>query len=76
MTDNANGYVIADAVQLISTAPPQAQLYFIYTDQLNTPRLIANATGQTVWTWANDDPFGNNAPNEDPSNLGTFTPAT
>ncbi len=73
MTDNANGYVIADAVQLISMAPPQAQLYFIYTDQLNTPRLITNATGQAVWTWANDDPFGNNAPNENPSNLGAFT---
>ena len=73
LTDNANGYVIADAVQLISTAPPQAQLYFIYTDQLNTPRLITNQAQQAVWTWANDDPFGNNAPNENPSNLGAFT---
>ena len=73
LTDNANGYVIADAVQLIATGPVQAQLYFIYSDQLNTPRLITNQTQQAVWTWANDDPFGNNAPNENPSSLGTFT---
>ena len=24
-----------------------------------------------MWEWKNDDPFGNNAPNEDPSNTGT-----
>ncbi len=26
-----------------------------------------------MWQWNNDDPFGNNAPNENPSNLGAFT---
>ena len=52
---------------------PSAGLYFIHTDHLNTPRLIANNVGQTVWKWDNDDPFGNNAPNENPSGLGTFT---
>jgi RHS repeat-associated protein len=26
-----------------------------------------------VWTWANDDPFGANVPNENPSGLGAFT---
>ena len=51
---------------------PTAGLYFIHTDHLNTPRLIANNVGQTVWKWDNDDPFGNNAPNENPSGLGTF----
>ncbi|HEX9391152.1 MAG TPA: RHS repeat-associated core domain-containing protein, partial [Usitatibacteraceae bacterium] len=25
-----------------------------------------------VWEWKNDDPFGNNPPNEDPSGLGSF----
>ena len=26
-----------------------------------------------VWQWDNTDPFGANAPNEDPSGLGIFT---
>jgi len=26
-----------------------------------------------VWTWTNDDPFGANAPNENPSGAGQFT---
>jgi RHS repeat-associated protein len=26
-----------------------------------------------VWSWANDDPFGANAPNENPGGLGAFT---
>lgn len=26
-----------------------------------------------VWQWDNSEPFGNNAPNENPSGLGTFT---
>jgi len=73
LTDNANGFVIADAIQLIATAATPLALYFVHTDHLNTPRLIANGTGQAVWSWANDDPFGANAPNENPSGLGTFT---
>ena len=48
-------------------------MYFIHADHLNTPRLITNHLGQAVWRWANDDPFGNNAPNEDPGGLGAFT---
>jgi len=47
-------------------------LYFIHTDHLNTPRLIADASQQTVWTWDNTEPFGASAPNENPSALGTF----
>ena len=73
LTDNANGFVIADAIQLIATAATPLALYFVHTDHLNTPRLISNQTGQAVWRWDNDDPFGANAPNENPSGLGTFT---
>jgi RHS repeat-associated protein len=47
-------------------------LYYIHTDHLNTPRLIANQTPATVWRWDNDDPFGANMANENPSSLGTF----
>lgn len=33
---------------------------------LNTPRLIANQAGATVWRWDNTEPFGNSMPNDDP----------
>lgn len=55
----------------ISVANPEAQIYFIHTDHLNTPRAITNQNREVVWSWANDDPFGNNPANEDPRNTGT-----
>jgi len=39
---------------------------------LNTPRLVADATGTTVWKWDQQEPFGNNPPDENPSGLGAF----
>jgi len=50
-----------------------AAIFYIYADQLNTPRAITNAQGSTVWKWDNVDPFGANAPNENPSGQGNFT---
>jgi len=35
-------------------------------DHLNTPRLVADATGTTVWRWDQAEPFGNNPADEDP----------
>jgi RHS repeat-associated protein len=43
-----------------------------YADHLNTPRLVADATGTTVWRWDQQEPYGNNVPDENPSGLGTF----
>ena len=40
---------------------------------MNTPRLITDAAGTVVWRWDNEDPFGNNAPNENPNGVGNFT---
>jgi RHS repeat-associated protein len=48
------------------------RLYISHADHLNTPRLVANAQGQTVWRWDQQEPFGVNAPDENPSGLGTF----
>jgi RHS repeat-associated protein len=70
-TDN-QGAVAASAVASVTVSSGAAQIYFIHTDHLNTPRLITNNVGQAVWSWANDDPFGANVPNENPSGLGTF----
>ncbi len=46
-------------------------LYYVHTDQLNTPRYITNSSKQLVWEWQSD-PFGTSAPNQNPSGLGTF----
>ena len=38
----------------------------IHPKHLNTPRLVADSTGTTVWKWDQAEPFGNNPANEDP----------
>lgn len=43
-----------------------------HPDHLNTPRLVADAAGTTVWRWDQQEPFGNNPPDENPSGLGIF----
>ena len=46
---------------------------FIHADHLGTPRAITKASDNAkVWEWKNDDPFGANVPNENPSGLGPF----
>ena len=45
---------------------------YIHVDHLNTPRLVADATGTTVWRWDQQEPFGVNVPDENPSGLGAF----
>src|SRR6266700_5133541 len=44
----------------------------IEINYLNTPRLIADATGTTVWKWDQQEPFGVNVPDENPSGVGAF----
>jgi RHS repeat-associated protein len=41
-------------------------------DHLNTPRLVADATGTTVWRWDQQEPFGVSPPDKNPSGLGVF----
>jgi RHS repeat-associated protein len=48
-------------------------VYFIQTDQLDTPRQIVDANNNVVWQWENSDPFGVTPPNSNPSGQGTFT---
>lgn len=54
----------------VGVAPLQG--YFIDTDHLNTPRLVADAAGTAVWRWDQQEPFGVNVPDENPSGLGAF----
>jgi len=41
-------------------------------DHLNTPRLVADATGSTVWRWDQAEPFGDSPADENPSGAGPF----
>ena len=49
----------------------QKQLGYIYSDHLDTPRLITNQQNQALWQWESD-PFGTTQANENPGNLGNF----
>jgi len=46
-------------------------IFPIYSDHLDTPRLITNQTNQKVWEWKTDT-FGAGVANENPSDLGVF----
>jgi len=70
--DNAGAVTVSSPVT-VRVAGAAARVYYIDSDQLNTPRLITDGNNQVVWKWGNDDPFGANLPEEDPSGLGIFT---
>jgi RHS repeat-associated protein len=68
-TDNG-GAVTTSAVVNITVNSAVAQMYYIAPDHLNTPRLIADSTGTTVWRWDQAEPFGATPPNTDPDGDG------
>ena len=49
-------------------------MFNVYPDYLNAPREIRNWANQIVWTWYPEasEPFGANAPNQNPAGVGTF----
>jgi uncharacterized protein RhaS with RHS repeats len=71
--DAAGNVSAYSAVATASTlGAPQAQLFFIHTDHLNTPRLIADSSAATVWRYDNTEPFGDSPADENPAGLGAF----
>jgi uncharacterized protein RhaS with RHS repeats len=47
-------------------------IYYVHSDQLNTPRQVTRPSDNAqLWTWFSD-PFGTDAANPNPSGLGTF----
>ncbi|MFN7222329.1 MAG: RHS repeat-associated core domain-containing protein [Burkholderiales bacterium] len=67
-------YLAAAPVSLTLTIGAGSQIFYVHTDHLGTPRAITQASGNgKVWEWKNDDPFGANMPDENPSGIaGTF----
>ncbi|MHA6912431.1 RHS repeat-associated core domain-containing protein [Ralstonia pseudosolanacearum] len=47
--------------------------YYVYADQIDTPRVITDTNNLMVWRWDQADPFGTTRPDENPTNLGGFT---
>jgi RHS repeat-associated protein len=74
LTDQANGYVIADAVRFVPLGGQQTgtAIYYVHADHLNTPRAVTNQAQQVVWRWENQEPFGKSLPEQNPSGLGAF----
>jgi RHS repeat-associated protein len=69
-TDNLNGTRTSAPVSVTVDRAPA--LNFVHADHLNTPRLVTDVSGTTVWTWDQQEPFGNNVATENPSGLGAF----
>lgn len=70
-TDN-DGAVTTSATVNVAVNSGVAQIYYIVPDHLNTPRMIANSAGTTVWRWDQGEPFGYDTPNSNPSGVGAF----
>ena len=49
-----------------STETSPVQIYYIYADHLNTPRVTVNTANTIVWRRENSYAFGANLPDEDP----------
>jgi RHS repeat-associated protein len=61
------------AVVVYDTASAASgEVMFIHTDHLDTPRVIQDRAGRTRWTWL-AEPFGNQAPNQNPQSLGELS---
>jgi RHS repeat-associated protein len=71
VTDNLGASVTSVPVDIVVNAA-EAKLYYIHVDHLNTPRLVADDQQRTVWRWDQQEPFGVNVPDENPSGLGVF----
>jgi RHS repeat-associated protein len=69
-TDNQNATTTSAPVSISVGVP--ATMYFIQADHLNTPRVVTNQSGQAVLRWDQQEPFGVNPADENPSALGNF----
>ena len=58
----------------LATNPAWADILYVHTDHLGTPRLMTNEQGTTVWrNLPTTEPFGNSPVEEDPDGDATLT---
>jgi RHS repeat-associated protein len=69
---NDSGQTTTSAAIGVTVRSATAQIYYVHPDHLNTPRMIADSAGTTVWKWDQQEPFGSTLPNDNPSGLGAF----
>jgi RHS repeat-associated protein len=53
----------------VAVVKPNSGLFFVFIDQLGTPRVVTTQSLRTVWSW-NSDPFGSGAPSEGVDDIG------
>lgn len=64
---------VASNTAYLTVNPVNTLFSYVHPDHLGTPRAITRPSDNAVvWKWDNSDPFGANAPNENPSGLGNF----
>jgi RHS repeat-associated protein len=68
---NTIDYIYLNTIPVAIGKSSTPQMNYINADQLNTPRVITNETGTTLWQW-DGEAFGNTPPNENPSGAGNF----
>jgi len=76
---DVSGNLIEETIWLgdvpVATLQPSGSgvaIYYVHTDQLNTPRQITRPVDNAqMWTWFSD-PFGTDAANSNPSGAGAF----
>jgi RHS repeat-associated protein len=54
--------------------PTPINVYYVHADHLGGPRAVTRPSDNSImWRWDNVDPFGANAPNENPAGQGSFS---
>jgi RHS repeat-associated protein len=65
--------VVLKATGSGSAGTLQITPYYVYADQIDTPRVITRASDQAiVWRWDQAEAFGASPPQDNPSGLGAF----
>jgi RHS repeat-associated protein len=75
----ASGALIQETVWMgdipVGTLRPNGSggviLFYVHTDQLNTPRIVTDISNNIRWRW-DSDAFGKAIPNGNPSGIGLF----
>jgi RHS repeat-associated protein len=62
--------VMAGNVACATAGQPTTEIAYIQSDHLNTPRTVTDAQQRVIWNWDYQDPFGANAPSQDPDGDG------